>query len=75
MAWPMPRVPPVTKIVLLDKENRSFPLALMRIQFLFCEKLLLGHPVPNDLHFAQLRCTLAKYVLLPISVPWASRSA
>ena len=33
MARPMPRVPPVIKIVLLRKENRSFPLALMQSQY------------------------------------------
>src|SRR5271155_4275614 len=39
MACPMPRVPPVTRKVLPERENRSVALAVMRSQFPFSRKM------------------------------------
>jgi hypothetical protein len=50
IAWPMPRVPPVITNDLPDKENGSFPVALMRRQFPFSSSTPLGYQM------AQLDC-------------------
>ena len=72
MAWPMPRVPPVIKIVLLRKENRSFPLALMRIQSLFLHETIVIRGLPNELFTEPGRDSASEsavYAWYPLSAP------
>jgi hypothetical protein len=44
MAWPIPRVPPVIKIVLSCRENRSLPIAPVQIHSLLLSEIAPGTP-------------------------------